>query len=266
MRFTFLFSKRTIEKLFVSNHLFPPHIYFLSHFHKYSNPRFFHSAKDYHPIIDHHPLITPESPPILRKNPPNYNIHTPFRDNFSLITYRVRRISLYPSPSVIARRFLVDPSHVSRFHVTVEDRWQPIEGPNLRRGARPMANLHFVKRRLSSGRCERKLDAPPCRVPHFSLFSKGSPAFVRAITADLIEKCRAITERDPRSRVTKCGNDRLLRASDKSLVRDSPVRKKVRRERFIDRRTNLLNRRFETWRSIFDIRIKRIRNFRKFRF
>lgn len=169
------------------------------HFHKYLQH---FAAKDY-------PLITPVPAPSnllqfwkkkKKRNTPNYNLI--YHPEAGIIFHLSPNppyspLLLFPSPPsiVITRRLEMDPSRVSRSHVTVNDPRQP------RRSLTPVRRANgqftFRQRRLSSGRCERKLDGPPCRVPHFSLFlgitCLRTCNYGRSHRG--FEKCRAITER-----------------------------------------------------------------------
>lgn len=168
------------------------------HFHKYLQH---FAAKDY-------PLITPVPAPSnllqfwkkKKKETPNYNLI--YHPEAGIIFHLSPNppyspLPLFPSPPsiVITHRLEMDPSRVSRSHVTVNDPRQP------RRSLTPVrradGQFTFRQRRLSSGRCERKLDGPPCRVPHFSLFlgitCLRTCNYGRSHRG--FEKCRAITER-----------------------------------------------------------------------
>lgn len=169
------------------------------HFHKYLQH---FAAKDY-------PLITPVPAPSnllqfwkkkKKRNTPNYNLI--YHPEAGIIFHLSPNppyspLLLFPSPPsiVITHRLEMDPSRVSRSHVTVNDPRQP------RRSLTPVrradGQFTFRQRRLSSGRCERKLDGPPCRVPHFSLFlgitCLRTCNYGRSHRG--FEKCRAITER-----------------------------------------------------------------------
>lgn len=136
------------------------------HFHKYSNIL---GCKRL-PINHTRSLV---SPSILKKKKkerkqPNYNLiyhpeagiifhlsPNPPYSPFFLFP------SSPPSPLVITHRFEMDPSRVSRSHVTVND---PRGEAGPRRRANPGeespadGQFTFRQRRLSSGRCERKLD------------------------------------------------------------------------------------------------------------
>lgn len=154
--------------------------------------------------INHTRSSSFESPSILKKkkkrNTPNYNLI--YHPEAGIIFHLSPNppyspLPLFPSPPsiVITHRLEMDPSRVSRSHVTVNDPRQP------RRSLTPVrradGQFTFRQRRLSSGRCERKLDGPPCRVPHFSLFlgitCLRTCNYGRSHRG--FEKCRAITER-----------------------------------------------------------------------
>lgn len=219
----FLFSKGTIcqtpyiKQLFahttcvLSNHFFPTYISPIHYYYAQSLPfecpsisTNIATLRGKRLPINHTRSSSFESPSILKKekkrNTPNYNLI--YHPEAGIIFHLSPNppyspLLLFPSPPsiVITHRLEMDPSRVSRSHVTVNDPREP------RRSLTPVrradGQFTFRQRRLSSGRCERKLDGPPCRVPHFSLFlgitCLRTCNYGRSHRG--FEKCRAITER-----------------------------------------------------------------------
>lgn len=206
-----ILSKRTIihqtitRAHVLSNHFFNisrPYAHYYArisvHFHKYSNTSF-HGAKDY-------PLITPVPTNLLqfwkKKSTPNYNViqHPEAGIIFHLSPDPpYSPLLLFPPPSRNCPSFrdgsiagLTISRHGKRSARQPRRSLTPVRRP-------ADGQFTFRQRRLSSGRCERKLDGPPCRVPHFSLFFFGDhlPSYVqlRSRSHRGFEKCRAITER-----------------------------------------------------------------------